>query len=815
MSSCNSWKLQAICLAISLFYHLSVGAQCRLEGTVTNQAGQPLEGAGIFIADLQKGSVSDADGRFIIESINPGTYTVEGSFLGYQSNRQRLVVSAGESVCKLNFKLAEISFTTQELLVTAVRVDERTPVTYTTLSRADLAPRNLGQDAPFLMQWTPSAVVTSDAGTGIGYTGIWIRGSDPTRTNITINGIPLNDAESQAVFWVNLPDFLSSAEEIQIQRGVGASTNGPGAFGATININTQKVYEKPYMTLDGTAGSFNTYRSSMRFGTGLMKGKFTLDGRLSNIQSDGYIDRASADLRAWFMTGAYIGTKSTFRINVFQGKEKTYQAWYGVPATLANDRATRTFNPAGTEKDGEPYDNEVDDYGQTHLQLLYNTVLGPQWQLNLAAYYTQGAGFFEQYKADEDPASYNLPSLGEPQFTDLIRRRWLDNDLIGGTFGLRFDHPVKKWQFTWGGAYSNYIGQHFGEVIWARFAAASEIRHRYYDNDGIKNDFNTFIRLNYPLSDRLEVFGDLQLRSVDYRFEGYGNRLQLLDQRENLLFFNPKAGFTYKLPSGGQAYLGFGIAQREPNRNDYVDNPPVTRPLPEKLYNVESGWRFRTNRTAGEVNAFYMLYHNQLAINGQLNDVGEYMRINIARSYRYGLELSGAHQLTKVLSLQGNLALSQNRVVSFEEYVDRYDADFNYLGQQAVERTNTPLSFSPSVVAAADITYRQPIGKQKDRTHFETALQTKYVSRRYLDNAGDRQNSLDPFTFADCRIGFQHRTAADYRIRLNFVVQNVFDAMYSTNGWSYRYLVGDQLSFDQGLYPQAGRNWLLALGFDF
>lgn len=808
--------LQSI-LAIGMllfFAPLTAGAQCRPEGTVSDENGRPLAGANVWVAERQAGAVSLTDGRYALPTLPAGRYAVQFSYVGYETQTLELTVMPNAGACPLDARLQPLAVTTDALIVTAVRVDQRAPMTFTTLNRADLQPRNIGQDAPFLMQWTPSAVVTSDAGTGIGYTGIWIRGADPTRTNITINGIPLNDAESQAVFWVNLPDFMSSAEEVQIQRGVGASTNGPGAFGATININTQKVNREAYASLDGTAGSFNTWRGSLRFGTGLIDERFTLDGRLSRITSDGYIDRASADLRAWFLSGAYLGKRSTLRINAFQGAEVTYQAWYGLDAALVEDPATRTFNIAGTEKAGEPYDNEVDDYGQTHLQLLFNHQLNDAWRFNLSGYYTRGAGFFEQYKAGEYLPGYGIAPLGQDTISDLIRRRWLDNHLLGVAYGLHHQHEGSGLQFTLGGAYSRYDGGHFGEVVWARFAGLSEIRHRYYDNDGLKTDFNVFAKVNYPIAERWDLYADLQLRQVGYQFLGLDDQLNRIDQEDRLTFVNPKAGITYQASREAQAYLSFGIARREPNRNDYVDNPPAVRPRPERLYNTELGWRYRTEKLAFEANAYHMYYIDQLALNGQLNDVGEYLRINLARSYRVGLELSGAWQVSAPLSIQANLAVSRNRVARFTEYIDRYDADFNYLGQEAIARTETPLAFSPAVVAAAEMRYAFPSGAGK-AGQWETALQGKHVSKRYLDNSGDEGNVIDPYAFADWRLSYRRQLGGKRALRFSFVVQNITDAQLETNGWSYRYRVDEALTVDRGLYPQAGRNWLVAIGADF
>lgn len=794
----------------------SLFGQCRLTGSVADDDEEPLVGATVYLPDLERGAVTDSRGFFDLgEEVLPrGDHQLNVSYVGYQTV-SRLLSASGN--CQLNITLQPAPISTGEIIVSATRADARTPMTYTNLDREELATNNLGQDMPFLLRWTPSTVVTSDAGTGIGYTGIWIRGSDPTRINITINGIPLNDAESQGVFWVNMPDFASSVDDVQIQRGVGASTNGAGAFGATINLNTSKVNTEAYASADASVGSFNSYRGSLRFGTGLLNDHFTIDGRLSRITSDGYIDRGSADLQSWYLSGAWLNDKSSVRLNAFSGHEVTYQAWNGVPAEFVDDPELRTFNSAGTEKEGEPYDREVDDYGQTHFQLLFNHQWNPNWYVNLAGHYTIGMGYFEQYKADEDFANYGLNPIevGDSiiNTTDLIRRRWLDNDFYGATYSLHYQTDDNRLKTTLGGGYHIYEGRHFGEIIWARSASQSEIRDNYYDNEARKTDFNIFTKFNFALNDQWDTYLDLQFRQVNYDFLGVDNNLNQVDQSANLNFFNPKAGILFRPTNRSKAYASFAVAQREPNRNDYVGSTPANRPRPETLYDTEIGWEQSWDRAAVQANVYYMYYQDQLVLNGQINDVGELLRTNVDQSYRLGLELVAGIELAPGLQAQGNLTLSRNKVIEFTEFVDEYDADFNWLGQQAVQRTETDLAFSPNVIGGGELRYTF-LRDRKDH-NLDIALRGKYIGQRFLDNSSEAANALDAYFFSDWQIEYQFNTRAVKAVRLNIQVLNWLDQLYESNGWSYRYLVEGDTQLLQGLYPQAGRQLLVGLGIDF
>lgn len=795
-----------------------IAAQTLVYGQVRDIEGRPLAEAHVVLEGSALVQVADANGYYRLEAVKPGTYTLVVSFTGYETRRRRITVEDGMTSLQADFSLSAAGVTMEPLIVRATRATERTPMSYAVISKTDIARQNQGLDAPYLFRWTPSAVETSDAGAGIGYTGIRIRGSDASRINVTINGIPVNDAESQLVFWVNMPDLLSSVDNVQIQRGVGASTNGAGAFGATINLQTNHLPAEPHASIALNAGSFNTLRRTVQFGSGRLGSGFSIEGRLSHITSDGYIDRASADLRSWFISAGWAGKRSLTKINIFSGSERTYQAWYGVPKENLKDPVLRRFNPAGTERPGEPYDNETDNYRQTHYHLIHNLRLHPEWNLNVALHYTRGAGYYEQYKANQYFSNYGIPnwtSGGDTVLqTDLIRRLWLDNHFYGSVYNLTWRSKDSRAEATLGGAYSIYQGLHFGEVVWAKLAADLPKGWRYYENDARKTDFNLYHKWNYRLGAHLDTYLDLQYRRVGYQFVGFNLELAQVDQQVALHFFNPKWGLQYQLGPRAQAYVSFAAGSREPNRNDYTQNTPDQRPLPEHLYNTELGYRRAGAKSAIAVNAYHMYYRNQLVVNGQINQVGEYIRINVDRSYRMGLELMAEYRPWQRLKLSAQYTLSRNRVQAFTEYVDVYDADFNWTGQQAVERQNTPLAFSPAHIGNAEIQW-QALGNAESKHQLSATLQGKWVSRQFLDNSGDPANTLAPYAFSDLRLQYYLKPSFARRIGLNLLVQNLFNAQYESNGWSYRYVLDGAPALDQGFFPQAGANFLLGLQVEF
>ncbi|MDZ4680352.1 MAG: TonB-dependent receptor [Saprospiraceae bacterium] len=794
-----------------------LSAQGVLTGRVADRAtGLALPGANVAVSRIRMGASTDADGNFRIVGLSAGTYLLDASFIGYKSKQVAVIVPADLKPQGIEILLEAEVLRIEAIEVRALRAGAKTPVTYTNLSSTELKKNNLGQDVPYLLQWTPSAVVTSDAGTGIGYTGIRIRGSDPSRINVTINGIPLNDAESQQVYWVDLPDFASSVSELQIQRGVGTSSNGAGAFGATINLSTSKVETTPYAEVNATAGSFNTQKGSVRFGSGLLQDKFSIEGRYSRIASDGFIDRASADLESYFLSGAWLGANSVTKLNIFSGHEITYQAWDGVPADFIDDPDLRTYNSGGTEKEGEPYENQVDNYRQTHTQLLHDHQLSPNWKLALALHYTKGAGYYEQYKAEQSFENYGLSPLAiggdTVATTDLVRQRWLDNDFYGTTYTLNYQDNSGQLNATLGGGFHIYEGRHFGEVIWARFASDSETGHRYYDNDARKTDVNVFGKVEKTWNGGWNTWLDLQVRRVGYSFLGINNQLQNVDLKDELIFFNPKAGLLYQTGLNQQYYASFGVAHREPNRSDYTENPIRQRPKRERLLNTEIGWRASWKKSALNVNFYHMHYDDQLALNGEINDASEYRRINIAKSYRAGLEISGGGSPFNWLNINGNLALSQNKIKQFTEYVDVYDADFNWLEQRPVLHENTDLAFSPGIVAGVELTFF-PV--KKDRQQLEVALLSKYVGKQYLDNTSDEGNVLTAYFFSDLRLRYVLAPSFAKGVTLTLLVPNVWNALYETNGWSYRYLYNQTAVVDRGYYPQAGRHVLVGASVVF
>ena len=799
-------------LGFSLLFFFSASAQVTVAGRVTNAEGEALIGANVIITTIRKGATADTQGRFEIQDVPPGEYLITGSYIGYESVKRSIVVAEGVSKLLVNIQMDKKAFNLSELTVSATRADAKTPVTYSNLDAEAIEKTNLGQDVPFLLKWMPSTIVTSDAGTGIGYTGLWIRGSDPSRINVTINGIPLNDAESQLVFWVDLPDFLSSTQDIQVQRGVGTSTNGASAFGASINLSTAKVNSEPFAAIGATIGSFNTQKGNIRFGTGLINDRFTVEGRLSQITSDGYIDRATADLSSYYLSASYLGDNSLLRLNIFSGHEVTYQAWNGVPASFVDDPDLRTFNSAGTEKEGDPHDNEVDDYEQTHYQLLYDNQLNLNWKLNLGLHYTKGQGFFELYQGGALQSAYGIQDTVEFGTTDLIERRWLDNDFYGATYALHYLNDNNRLNATLGGAYNIYEGLHFGEVIWARNAGSSELGDRYYENDAVKTDFNIFAKANYELAFGLNAYLDLQYRRVNYDFVGFNNAFQAVDQTVSLDFFNPKAGLFLALNDDVELYASFGVGHHEPNRNDFTESTPNSRPVSERLLNTEIGYRQNWKKAALAVNVYHMFYNDQLALTGQVNDVGEYARVNIDRSYRLGLELIGGIEIAKGLRINANATISQNKVEAFTEFVDVYDADFNWLRQDAIDHKETDLPFSPNLTGALELNYT---ALNTEEQALELSLATKYVGQQFIDLTSDENNALDAYTFTDFRANYSIETGFIGRVSFTLLARNIFDSLFETNAWSYRYIFDGATAVDQGFYPQAGRNFLFGVNVAF
>ncbi|TXE08996.1 TonB-dependent receptor [Gelidibacter salicanalis] len=694
-----------------------------------------------------------------------------------------------------------------EVLVKAVRVEATSPITHSNISKVELSKRNLGQDLPVLLGYLPSVVTTTDAGAGVGYTYIRVRGINAQSTNVTINGIPYNDAESLGTFWVNLNDFASSVESLQLQRGVGTSSNGSGAFGASINVLTDAVSDQANGEISNSFGSFNTRKHTVKFSTGKLNDHFEIAGRLSNIKSDGYIDRASSDLKSYFLQGAYVDDNTLLKAITFGGKEVTYQSWNGLEDQdlLENDR---TFNTAGmyTDQNGvtQFYDNEVDNYRQDHYQLHWNERYSNQWSTNIAFNYTKGSGYFEQYKQDQDFEDYDLIPItvdGEAiTSTDLIRRRWLDNDFY--VLNANANYKNDQINMTFGGSYSTYDGDHFGEIIWAQYPSSSTIRDRYYDGNGKKDDFSLISKATYRLNEQLSIYGDLQLRLVDYRTTGLNSDRLPFNIDEHYTFFNPKAGITYRINDANNLYFSYARANREPNRDDFENNDVVK---PEQLNDFELGWRHTDKAFRFNVNAYYMLYNEQLVLTGNIDKSGNPIRTNSGDSYRLGLEIEAAIMLSKAFSLQPNLTLSSNKNKETNASLDG----------QLVNLGKTNISFSPEVVAANAFVF-QP------NDNFQMSLLSKYVGDQYMGNTDAEGSKLKSYFVNDFNITYEIAMNSVFKsIVLSGLVNNLFNEKYVSNGYYYTYdddfSVPGEISTIEGAgyYPQATTNFLAGITLKF
>lgn len=689
--------------------------------------------------------------------------------------------------------------TLDQVLVKAVRVDADSPITHSNVTKEELAQRNLGQDLPILLNFLPSVVTTSDAGAGVGYTGIRVRGSDATRVNVTINGIPYNDSESQGTFWVNLPDFTSSVESLQLQRGVGTSTNGSGAFGASLNIASDGISNDAYAQFSNTYGSFETWKHTAKFSTGLLKDHFEFSGRLSKITSDGYIDRATSDLRSYFLQGAYKKNGTLLKALAFGGREITYQAYFGIDAeTLENDR---TFNPAGlyTDENGDIqfYENEVDNYAQDHYQLFWNQRYNNNWSSTFSLNYTYGRGYFEQYREDADLAFHNIGPLviGDQTIEtgDLIRRRWLNNNYYAANANVHYKND--QWDATAGAFYSYYGGDHFGEVIWSQFAGNTQINNRYYSGNGDKNEFTTFAKTTFKVNDQWSVYADLQGRFVSYRTSGITSDVVPLVVSETYSFFNPKAGASFKINDGNQLYFSYGRASREPRRSDFEQGVFT----PEKLDDFELGWRFASEKISVNSNLYYMDYTNQLVLTGAIDDVGAPIRATSGKSYRLGVEIDAQITITDQLSLLPNVAISDNKN---KDFVTSRDGSLVNLG-------NTNISFSPTVIAGNSISY-------VPMPNLQLAFLSKYVGEQYMGNIDSEVSKLDAYFTNDLNVNYTlNNVPFAKEVVLSGLVNNLFNVEYVSNGYFFTF--DDDFSNPPvvttiegaGFYPQAKINFLV------
>ncbi|MEW4923300.1 TonB-dependent receptor [Algibacter sp. 2305UL17-15] len=716
-----------------------------------------------------------------------------------------------------------------EVLLSATRAKDKTPVAFTNITKKELESINLGQDLPILLDQLPSVVTTSDAGGGIGYTGIRIRGSDATRVNVTLNGIPYNDAESQGTFWVNMPDFVSSVEDIQLQRGVGTSTNGSSAFGASLNLKTLNPSTEGYATTTNAVGSFGTRKHNIRIGSGI-KNNFYAEGRLSNIQSDGYIDRARADMNSYYVEAGFLNEKTSVKGIVFGGHQETYQSWYGTPkAVVDNDRAgIQAFIDRNFSSDAESenllnsgrtynfytYDNQVDNYEQIHYQLHASHQFNANFSANVSGNYTRGKGYFEQYKDGEDLGDYFPESPNASDEGDVIRRRWLDNDFYALVYSLNYKKD--NLSVYLGGGYNTYKGDHFGEVIWDSFPSDVPIRSNYYFSYGDKQDYNTYLKAEYNITSNLFALLDLQFRRVDYESVGTSSDLLDIDVKESYDFFNPKFGLTYRIDNFNSIYGSYAVGNREPNRDDLTKNP--MRPQPERLHDFEFGYKLKTSDFYATANLYYMNYDDQLVLTGDLDDVGDPIRQNVDKSYRAGIELQAGYKVSEHLRIDANATFSQNKIKAFNYlvYDTQYNPDtFETVSYQPVVTTfnDTDISFSPNVIFGNTLTF-SPI------ENGSIALLSKYVGKQYLDNTSSDAKSIDAYFVNNLNISYKFQPTWIKEIALNLLVNNLFNSEYVSNGYTYSYYYRPEGSTDAPItenfyYPQATTNFLVGATLKF
>jgi iron complex outermembrane recepter protein len=794
----------------------SVRGQFVITGRVYDSAtNQVLPGANLKLQPSGKVAVTDQFGNFRFENVSSGTFELKVTYVGYEVKTQSIEVSENQA---LQVALNQIAIMTDAVVVTATRATDKTPTTFTTVGKETIQQQNFGQDVPYLLNWTPSVVTTSDAGTGIGYTGIRIRGSDPTRINVTINGIPYNDSESLGTFWVDVPDISTSTQSIQVQRGVGSSTNGAGAFGGTVNLQTSIRNDQPYAEVLNSAGSFNTRRHTLSLGTGLLNGHWVLDGRVSRIESDGFIDRAFADLRSHYFSAGFYTGKTMLKAVVFGGKERTYQAWYGVPESrLKNDAEamevtaanegwneiqtenllnadSRTFNPY-------IYENEVDDYQQDHYQLHFSHEISENALWNTALHYTKGKGFYEQYNFDDNFSDYGLPavSIGDSliESADIIRRRWLDNDFYGLTFSLNYEKD--NVNVIWGGGANRYEGDHFGEIIWSEVSTVPT-GFRYYFNHGDKKDLNTFIKANYQITQEVNLYADLQYRTISYVARGVDNGGIDIDIDAKFNFFNPKLGLTYTLNSKQQAYVSGAIGNREPVREDFIGFTD-SNPEHERLSNIEIGFKHRGDKNFIHANYYLMDYKNQLVLTGELNDVGAYIRTNAGNSYRMGIEIEAGTSLHKNVQWNANLTVSRNKIEKYTEVLEDYGDNFDEFNVIKTDYHNTDIAFSPNVIAGSQLRFTPLKGS-------EFTLLTKYVGKQFLDNTSNEARVIDSYVVNDLRLSYTWRPTFAREIVFSLLINNILDEVYESNGYTWGYLAGSATYRENYFFPQAGRNYL-------
>ncbi|MBR2319002.1 MAG: TonB-dependent receptor [Bacteroidaceae bacterium] len=674
----------------------------------------------------------------------------------------------------------------QEVEIMSTRATETTPVAFTNIGKETLEKLNTGVDIPQILSSTPSAVATSDAGAGIGYTSLRIRGTDATRINVTANGIPVNDSESHSVFWVNMPDLASSIKDIQVQRGVGTSTNGAGAFGASINIKTSDFNTLPYAGFSASAGSFGTHKETLRAGTGIIADHWSLDLRLSNIGSNGYIERAKAKLNSYYMQGAYYGEKTTVRLVSFSGMEETYHAW-NYASKEEMELYGRRYNSCGymfTDDNGKDhyYENQTDNYIQHNIHLLADHHFTNALSLNVGLHYTKGDGYYQEYKSKRKLVEYALQPFfvdgNEVKKSDLVRKKAMDNHFGGGVFSLTYKD--KHINASLGGGANRYFGRHFGNVLWVKnYTGALVPDHEYYRNNGAKNDMNIYLKADWCALSNLNIYADLQYRHIGYTIKGNNDKwndatgsLQHLDINEKFDFLNPKAGLSWQIDNHSRLFGSVSMAHKEPTRNNYTDGKLHEHPKAERLIDYELGYTFNSRMVHAGANLYYMDYKDQLVLTGELNEIGEPLATNIPESYRAGIELTAGISLPFGLSWDVNATFSRNRIKEFTEVL--YDDDT--YERWDIKYKETPIAFSPDIIANSNISYSW--------RGLEASLQSQFVSKQYMSNTAQEEHVLDAYFVNNLHLSYTFRFKGVKSLTLGATIYNLFNEEYESNGYA-------------------------------
>lgn len=804
--------LRNFLVVLSLILTSTLHSQITIKGKVLDETGAPLPGADIYFQKSLQGTISAPDGSFLLIKHAYSHDSLIVAYLGY--DRQAFAIDSARMM-DVKVSLKPKHFLGDEILVFGSRAGNTTPIAFTNLNREELERVNTGSDLTYMLSHTPSFVAISEAGTGIGNTAMRIRGSDPTRINVTINGIPLNDPESQAVFWVNLPDLGSSVDNVQIQRGVGTSTQGAAAFGATVNFQTGDLNDKPYAEYGLLAGSFNTFRHTLEAGSGLIARHFTIDARVSKLNSDGYINHSFTDQSSLYLTSAFHARKSLIRFTYMHGNERTGISWWGVPAEVVD--TARRYNPAGVyfDRNGVEhfYDNQTDNYRQNHYQLHAAHALTPKIKLNLAGFYVRGSGYYEQYEDDDnsyhttDFLSYGLDTIfsGPDTITqsDMAIQKHMKNYFFGFTTAAHF--KMMNYEITAGAGWNRYNGDHFGKLLWMEQESDVPSNYEWYRNSGLKTDWNLYAKANYLLSPEITLFADMQFRHIQYILSGNDDDLVGLDQEHRFNFFNPKAGAYYSFNANHKVYASFAVAHREPARSDFKEakGDPGAAPRPERLYDLEIGYDYSLDFISVGINLYNMQYKDQLIPTGEKSDVGYDIMTNVSRSYRRGIEIEAAYLPFDFLKWNVNMTLSSNKIRDYVEYATHYTnwdevtgwyTDEEYI---ATPLGTTNIAYSPSVLWTSTIDY-----EFYPKAH--VSLISRFVGKQYFDNTSSDDRSLKPYFLNDLKAEYEFSYKFLKKVSVMVQLCNLFNVKYINNAYGGNWYEGGDEKTWAYYYPQAG-----------